>query len=254
MGEVTYMEQRLKECYKTYAAELANRNGNQQRVDYTSDQYYNMFKISVALLKMTSHYAKKNWDYFAHIERKVEGIMLYIIENNCESIEKFIDRYYNLCYLNSSDNLCVHAVIDGSDGKCYQVLPWEWKGSHCRGNMDDTHIAVVMWLPKDKHQTDGNAMTKTAYEAAVELCAMLCKRYSLNPLGKAESKSGEEAMYTIISQAEGEKNFAGCFGNNNPEITWKKLELQENTMQQFRQRVEGRMKSENVMKYEELFE
>ena len=81
---------------------------------------------------------------------------------------------------------CVHGFIgklaDGSVA-AVQTLPWNQRGWHA-GNgtsgrsANDTHISFEIC---EDGLTDP-AYFKQAYQAAVELTAMLCKEYGLNPL------------------------------------------------------------------------
>jgi len=76
---------------------------------------------------------------------------------------------------------CVHAFIgrlaDGSIA-AYQTLPWTMRGWHCGGTGNDTHISFE--ICEDKLADKG--YFRTTYQAAVELTAYLCKRFSLDPL------------------------------------------------------------------------
>ena len=96
----------------------------------------------------------------------------------------------------SYDNACVHGFIDGNDGTVYQTLPWNHRGWHCgsgsKGSGNNTHIGVEMCEPACIKYTSGanftcsdtataKAVAKRTYEAAVELFAMLCRQYNLNP-------------------------------------------------------------------------
>ena len=96
----------------------------------------------------------------------------------------------------SYNNACVHGFIDGNDGTVYQTLPWNHRGWHCgsgsKGSGNNTHIGVEMCEPACIKYTGGSSFTcsdkataravaKRTYEAAVELFAMLCKQYNLNP-------------------------------------------------------------------------
>ena len=83
-------------------------------------------------------------------------------------------------------DVCVHGFIgklaDGSVA-AVQTLPWNQRGWHA-GNgtsgrsANDTHISFEIC---EDGLTDP-AYFKQAYQAAVELTAMLCKEYGLNPL------------------------------------------------------------------------
>ena len=76
---------------------------------------------------------------------------------------------------------CAHAFIgrlaDGSIA-AYQTLPWTMRGWHCGGTGNDTHISFE--ICEDKLADKG--YFRATYQAAVELTAYLCKRFSLDPL------------------------------------------------------------------------
>ena len=76
---------------------------------------------------------------------------------------------------------CVHAFVgklaDGSVGSV-QTLPWNRLGWHAGGNANNTHISFEIC---EDALTDEGYFRKV-YQEAVELTAMLCKTYDLNPL------------------------------------------------------------------------
>ena len=76
---------------------------------------------------------------------------------------------------------CVHAFVgklaDGSVGSV-QTLPWNCLGWHAGGNANNTHISFEIC---EDALTDESYFEKV-YQEAVELTAMLCKTYNLNPL------------------------------------------------------------------------
>ena len=83
-------------------------------------------------------------------------------------------------------NVCTHAFIgkfaDGSVGTA-QTLPWNRRGWHAGtgtsgGSANNTHIAFEIC---EDALTDAGYFQKV-YQEAVELTAMLCKEYNLNPL------------------------------------------------------------------------
>lgn len=86
----------------------------------------------------------------------------------------------------SGTNACVHGFIgklaDGSVAAA-QTLPWDWRGWHAGTgtsgrSANDTHISFEIC---EDGLTDA-AYFAQAYQTAVELTAMLCKEYSLDPL------------------------------------------------------------------------
>ena len=90
--------------------------------------------------------------------------------------------------------VCVHAFIgrlaNGSIAT-YQTLPWDMRGRHSGGSANDTHIGFEIC-------EDGLAdrvYFDAVYQEAVELCAYLCNRFKLNPLGDG----------VLIDHAEGRR-------------------------------------------------
>lgn len=139
---------------------------------------------------------------------------------------------------------CVHGFIDGNDGTVYQTLPWNHRGWHCasgaNGSGNNTHIGVEMCEPSCISYTGGSSFTcsdlgkartsaEKTYEAAVELFAVLCKEYGLNPLADG----------VIISHREGhQRGIASNHGD--PEHLWKGLGMGY-TMDTFRKAVKAKM-------------
>ena len=83
-------------------------------------------------------------------------------------------------------NVCVHGFIgklaDGSVA-AVQTLPWDWRGWHAGTgysgkSANDTHISFEIC---EDGLTDPVYFAQI-YQVAVELTAMLCKEYSLDPL------------------------------------------------------------------------
>ena len=124
----------------------------------------------------------------------------------------------------------------------YQTLPWNHRGWHCgsgnKGSGNNTHIGVEMCEPACIRYTAGSnficsnlaeakAVAKRTYEAAVELFAMLCKKYSLDPLADG----------VIISHREGHSR--GIASNHgDPEHLWTQLGMGY-TMDGFRRAVKA---------------
>ena len=122
----------------------------------------------------------------------------------------------------------------------YQCLPWNHRGWHCGASGNNTHIGVEMCEPACIKYTGGatftcsdkataQAVAKRTYEAAVELFAMLCQKFSLDPLGDG----------VIVSHKEGCKR--GIASNHgDPEHLWTQLGLPY-TMDTFRKAVKAAM-------------
>mgnify|MGYP005758459825 FL=1 len=84
---------------------------------------------------------------------------------------------------------CVHAFV--ARDAVIQTLPWNWRGWHAGGKANNTHISFEILEPAG-HTYKGGTMigydtAKNAayfadvYRNAVELSAMLCKQYGIDP-------------------------------------------------------------------------
>ena len=194
-------------------------------------------------MKLVKSILTKNPCYTAGRKITVKGLMLHSVGCPQPKASVFINSWNSPSY----SNACVHGFIDGNDGTVYQTLPWNHRGWHCgsgsRGSGNNTHIGVEMCEPACIKYTSGSnftcanlsaarAVAKRTYEAAVELFAMLCKEYDLNPL----------ADEVIISHAEGHKR--GIASNHgDPEHLWRQLGMGY-TMDVFRKDVKAAMEEE----------
>ena len=198
-------------------------------------------KAMVMTMKLVKNILTKNPCYTAGKKITVKGLMLHSVGCPQPRASVFISNWNRADH----DNACVHAFIDGNDGTVYQTLPWNHRGWHCasgkNGSGNNTHIGVEMCEPACIKYTGGSTFTcsdkeeakavaKRTYEAAVELFAMLCKEYDLDPLADG----------VIISHAEGHKR--GIASNHgDPEHLWKQLDMGY-TMDGFRKDVKAAMK------------
>jgi hypothetical protein len=185
-------------------------------------------------MKLVESIMTKNPCYTAGKTITVKGLMLHSVGYAQPEASVFINIWNSASY----DRACVHGFIDGNDGTIYQTLPWDHRGWHCGGTGNNTHIGVEMCEPACIKYTSGSSFTcsdtataqavaKRTYEAAVELFAMLCKEYSLDPL-KA-----------ICSHKEG---YAQGIASNHgdPEHLWTQLGTGY-TMDGFRKAVKAKM-------------
>lgn len=194
--------------------------------------------------KLVESIMTKNPCYTAGRKIDVKGFMLHSVGCSQPSAMAFINNWNKSSY----DRACVHGFIDANDGTQYQTLPWNHRGWHAGGSANNTHIGVEMCEPDCIKYTGGTSFTcsnidrakdmvKRTYESAVELCAMLCKQYNLNPL-----QAG-----VIVSHKEGcARGIASNHGD--PEHLWKGLGLVY-TMDTFRKDVKAMMEGsaeENV--------
>lgn len=191
-------------------------------------------------MKLVQSILTKNPCYTAGRKITVKGLMLHSVGCPQPKASVFINSWNSASY----DSACVHGFIDGNDGTIHQTLPWNHRGWHCgsgsKGSGNNTHIGVEMCEPACIKYTSGSnftcsdkatakAVAKRTYEAAVELFAMLCKQYNLNPTADG----------VIISHREGHSR--GIASNHgDPEHLWNQLGMGY-TMNGFRQAVKAAM-------------
>lgn len=187
-------------------------------------------------MKLVEKIMTKNPCYTAGRKITVKGLMLHSVGCSQPSAMVFINNWNSASY----DRACVHGFIDANDGTVYQTLPWNHRGWHGGGDCNNTHIGVEMCEPACIKYTGGATFTcsdlatakacaKRTYDAAVELFAMLCKQFNLNPLADG----------VIISHKEGHaRGIASNHGD--PEHLWNQLSMGY-TMNTFRQAVKAAM-------------
>lgn len=191
-------------------------------------------------MKLVQNILTKNPCYTAGKKITVKGLMLHSIGCPQPKASVLLNSWNSASY----DRACVHGFIDANDGTVYQTLPWNHRGWHCgsgrNGSGNNTHIGVEMCEPDCIKYTGGSsftcsdkakakAMVKRTYDAAVQLFAMLCKEYKLDPLADG----------VIISHKEGHSR--GIASNHgDPEHLWNGLGIGY-TMNGFRKDVKAAM-------------
>ena len=168
-------------------------------------------------------------------ERGPIGLMLHSVGCNQPSAKSFADRWNQ-----PGREASVHAVLQ-ADGTVYQTMPWNFRAWHCGGAANDTHVGVEMTEPAEIYYPGesgyftcasdklpaARAQVRGTYKTAVELFAMLCQKFNLNPLKD------------IISHCEGNKR--GIASNHgDPEHLWDQLGMGY-TMDGFRKDVKEKM-------------
>lgn len=169
------------------------------------------------------------------------GLMLHSVGCAQPDASVFIKTWNKATYKNS----CVHGIIDANSGVIFQTLPWNYRGWHGGGSCNNTHVGVEMCESKYIKYKGGASFTvldkekakadcKRTYNAAVELFAMLCEKYNLDP------------MKDIISHNEGGKK--GVASNHvDPEHYWNGVGMNY-TMDGFRNDVKKQMEKDAAPK------
>ena len=116
------------------------------------------------------------------------GLMLHSIGCPQPSANVLINSWN----LESFTDACVHGFIDANTGALWQTLPWNYRGWHCGGSGNNTHLGVEMCESAAIRYGSGASFTvldraraladcARAYRTAVELFARLCRQYKLDP-------------------------------------------------------------------------
>lgn len=184
----------------------------------------------------------KNACYLAGRTIVPKGIMVHSTGANNPNLKRYVgpddgllgtNQYNNHWNQNNPDSrqVCVHAFIGKlADGTIatYQTLPWNHRGWHAGGDANNTHISFEICEDGLTDKTYFNAV----YQEAVELCAYLCKMYSLDP-----TKDG-----VIIGHFEGYKR--GIASNHGDPHNW--FPKHGKSMDTFRAAVKAAMDGSSV--------
>lgn len=183
-----------------------------------------------------SNVSQADYRYTTFQIRGPIGLMLHSVGCPQSRAEVFANGWNK-----SGKDVAVHAVLQ-ADGTVYQCMPWNYRGWHAGGQANNTHIGVEMTEPDQIRYTKGadftcsdlkaaRAQAEGCYKTAVDLFAMLCEKFHLDP------------MRDIISHAEGAKR--GIASNHgDPEHLWKGLGMSY-TMDSFRKAVKDKMETNN---------
>lgn len=199
-------------------------------------------KDELAIMEIIQSIATRNPCYKAGKKITVKGIMLEGVGCPQPSAKVFAHNWNR----ENCEGRCAHAFVDANDGNVVQLLPWNHKGWHSgrhpvtKNSANYTHIGIKICEPtqirykkKDCMVLVGDkdaaiAATRRTYESSVELLAILCGLFNLDP------------MKDIVSQKEG--NIQGlCSYRNDVELLWETLEL-DYTMDGLRKEVVYKMK------------
>lgn len=187
-------------------------------------------------MKLIEHYLTQNACYRAGRAFRPKGIMVHSLGVAQPDVNVFL-RTWNTPDLSPAK--CVHAFVT-PDG-VYQALPWDMRGWHAgkrAGN--DLYIGFEICEPAGHTYRGGTmigynasknaAYFAAAYQNAVELTAMLCGRFGLDPLADG----------AVICHAEGHRR--NIASNHADVMHW--FPKHGKSMDTFRADVAARMKGE----------
>lgn len=199
-------------------------------------------------MRLRTQYLTRNDCYRIGRYIGVRGVMIHSTGANNPNVRRYVPGNAEIG-LNSGNNhwdkpeleKCVHAFIgkfeDGGIGTV-QTLPWSMRGWHCGGSGNDSHIGIEI-CEDDLQNPD---YLEAVYREAVEVTAMLCREFKLDPL-----KDG-----VILCHAEGRE--AGISSNHGDVLHW--WPKHGKSMHDFRADVARLMKGadEEVARYNTLAE
>lgn len=185
-------------------------------------------------MEIRQYFLTKNDCYKAQRYIQPKGIMVHSTGADNPYLHRYVDTKDGYTYTNKYSNdwnrsgvgACVHGFI-GLNAKeevgCVQTLPWNMRGWHCGSSGNDTHISFEIC---EDGLADKDYFIKTR-DTAIELCALLCEEFQLDPM-----KSG-----VLVDHVEGyELGIAS--GHSDVRHWWSKFNY---TMNDFRKAVQEKM-------------
>lgn len=141
----------------------------------------------------------------------VRGLMLHSVGCPHPHPDVFLEDWNREDF----DRACVHAFIDAETGDVFQALPWDLRGWHCGGALNNTHVGIEMCEPASLRYRDDfrfdcddreEAMRQIActYRVAVSLFARLCLDFDLEPLADGVILSHHEAHLRGLASDHGD--------------------------------------------------
>ena len=175
-----------------------------------------------------------------------KGVMVHSTGANNPNLRRYVQPDDGLLGVNPNGNhwnrpgvnACVHAFIgrlaDGSVA-AVQTLPWDHRGWHAgrgrKGSANDTHIGFEIC----EDGLDDPEYFAAVYRTAVELTAMLCKIYGLDPCcGGTVIDHSEGHRMGVASNHGDVKHWFSRFGKTMDDFRREVAEEMENDMTQER--------------------
>lgn len=229
-----------------------NKSKDETELKYIkAKQYYaEVFEIDEESVEENVKKRKKTYkDDYKKGSKEYECIKAYI---------RAEDQY-------NSSSITPHFAINGDTGQIVNLAPCTIRTNHCgstkKGTFNDTHIAIEICEPsgvvpnkagkeKIKKMSENELEEKRkacgiSYRSAVRLCALLCIKFSIDPMFEKQSDKTKNKQYcSIISHREGCVNFGRASNHGDPEALWEALwpkGMTPYTMDNFRLAVKEQM-------------
>ena len=181
-----------------------------------------------------------------------KGVMVHSTGANNPELRRYVgpddgllgenkyNNHWNMPKVGASVHAFIGKLKDGSIAT-YQVLPWDYRAGHCargkNGSGNDTHLAFEICEDGLKNRSYFNKV----YREAVELTAMLCQMYGLDPM--------EDGV--VICHSEGHER--GIASNHGDVMHW--FPMYGKSMDTFRQDVKALVSVDKpIIKTEEVCE
>jgi len=191
-------------------------------------------------MRLRQRYLTRNDCYRAGRHIQVQGVMVHSTGANNPRVARYVpgdDEIGRNTGGNHWDRpgvgKCVHAFIgrfaDGGVG-VVQTLPWDRRGWHAgkgaRGTANNTHIGFEIC----EDGLDDPVYFQKIYEESVQLTAMLCQQFKLDPLAEG----------VVICHAEGHQ--LGIASQHGDVLHW--FPKRGKSMDDFRQDVAARLRED----------
>ena len=187
-------------------------------------------------MRLRRQYLTQNDCYRTDRTIRVQGVMVHSTGANNPRVSRYVPGDQEMGF-NTADNhwdrpgltKCVHAFVgkfaDGEPGTV-QTLPWTHRGWHAGGAANNTHIGFEIC----EDGLDDPVYFQKIYEESVQLTAMLCRQFKLDPLAEG----------VVICHAEGHQ--LGIASQHVDVLHW--FPKRGKSMDDFRQDVAARLRED----------
>ena len=187
-------------------------------------------------MRLRRQYLTQNDCYRTDRTIQVQGVMVHSTGANNPRVSRYVPGDQEMGF-NTADNhwdrpgltKCVHAFVgkfaDGEPGTV-QTLPWTHRGWHAGGAANNTHIGFEIC----EDGLDNPVYFQKIYEESVQLTAMLCRQFQLDPLAEG----------VVICHAEGHQ--LGIASQHGDVLHW--FPKRGKSMDDFRQDVAARLRED----------